>query len=260
MCLDEAIDGHCTDKLCWRKHDAESIEQCKAALGAKRWERKKQWWRKIRGGQKPSTPTTDDTDEAGVDTDKAEIDKGSERKGARKGGMYMLYGSSHGARGQGGSHLTLTARAPHARMTQALAHFERPCGAIGCAAVKLAEEVGAHIEFELTRRCGDIYKDMPSEQPSEQSIEQPSKQLIKQSTEQPTDMPTDKPKEQSIDMDHGKVKPNVSAMTTLEGAHSVFKNIALKSRHMQSKRTSVATSRWRHMCASFGSMHMHRSI
>ena len=34
VCLDEAIDGHCTDERCWRKHDAESIEQYKAALGA----------------------------------------------------------------------------------------------------------------------------------------------------------------------------------------------------------------------------------
>ena len=40
VCLDEAIDGHGMDKQCWRKHDPESIEQYKAALGAKRWEKK----------------------------------------------------------------------------------------------------------------------------------------------------------------------------------------------------------------------------
>ena len=61
-------------------------------------------------------------------------------------------------------------RAPHARLTQALARFERACGAIGRAAVKLAEEVDACIEFELTRRRVGFYKDMPSEQ----SIEQPT--------------------------------------------------------------------------------------
>ena len=99
MCLDEAIDGHCTDKLCWCKHDAESIKQFKAALGTKRWEKQKQWWnwwktRQIRGGRRPSTPTADDTDEAEVDTDKAEINTGSEHTGAKKGGVYMLYGDS----------------------------------------------------------------------------------------------------------------------------------------------------------------------
>ena len=44
VCLGKAIDGHCTDKLCWRKHNAESIEQFKAALGTKRWEKQRQWW------------------------------------------------------------------------------------------------------------------------------------------------------------------------------------------------------------------------
>ena len=79
-------------------------------------------------------------------------------------------------------------------------------------------------------------------------------------TKQPTDMPTDRPKEQFIDMGHGKVKPNMLEMATLEGAHSVFKDIALKSGHMQSKLTSVATSRWLHMRASFKSMRTHQSI
>ena len=46
---------------------------------------------------------------------------------------------------------------------------------------------------------------------------------------QPTDMPTDRPKEQSIDMGYGKMKPDMLVMATLEGAHSVFKDIALKS-------------------------------
>ena len=300
--------------VCWRKHDAESIKQYKAALGAKRWEKQKQWWnrRKTRGGRRPSTPTADDTDEAEVGTDKAKINKGSEHKGAKEGGVYMLYGGS--ARGQGEAHLTLTARAAHARMTQAPARFEQVCGAIGRAAVKLAENVDAHIEFELTRRCGGIYKDMPSEQSIEQPSEQPSKQSIEQSTEQPTDMPimpteqpmdmpimpteqpkdmpieqtnewptnmptkqptdmptgqpmeqptdkpTDKLKEQSIDIDYGKVKPNMSEMATLEGAHLVFKDITLKSGYMQSKRTSVATSRWRHTRVSFGLMRTHLSM
>ena len=147
----------------------------------------------------------------------------------------------------------LTARAPHARMTQALARFERACGAIGRAAVKLAEEVDACIKFELTRRCVSFYKDVLSEQ----SIEQPTDMPI-MPKEQPTDMPTGRPKEQSIDVGHGKVKPNMIEMATLEGAHSVFKGI--KNGHMQSKRASVATSRWRHARASFGSVHTHRSI
>ena len=187
-------------------------------------------------------------------------------------------------------------------MTQALARFERACGAIGRAAVKLAEEVDACIKFELTRRRVSFYKDMlseqsieqptdmpimPKEQPkdmlSEQSIEQPTDMLImlkeqpmdmppKQPTDmpteqptdmptkQPTDMPTDRPKEQSIDMGYGKVKPKLFEMATLEGAHSTFKGIAIKNGHMQSKRASVATSRWRHAHASFGSVRMHRSI
>ena len=75
------------------------------------------------GGRRPSTPTADrdDVDGAKVDTDKAEIDtgSGSKHKGTKKGGVYMLYGGS--ARGQGGSHLTLTARAPHAHIIE-----ERP--------------------------------------------------------------------------------------------------------------------------------------
>ena len=60
-------------------------------------------------------------------------------------------------------------------------------------------------------------------------------------------------------MDYSKVKPNMSELATLEGAHSVFKDITL-SGYMQSKRTSVATSGWRHTRASFGSMHTHQSI
>ena len=165
----------------------------------------------------------------------------------------------------------------HARMTQALARFERACGAIGRAAVKLAEEVDACIEFELTRRRVGFYKDMPSEQsieqptdmpimPKEQPTDMPTKQPTDMLTEQPTDMPmkqltdmpTDRPKEQSIDVGYGKVKPNMFEMATLEGAHSVFKGI--KNGHMQSKRTSAATSRWRHTRAPFGSVRTHRSI
>jgi hypothetical protein len=85
VCLDAAIYGQCTDKQCWRMHDAKLIEQYKAALGTKRWEKNKQWWKRIRAGQKPSTPKADDMDEAEVDTDKAEVDEGSERKDAIKG-------------------------------------------------------------------------------------------------------------------------------------------------------------------------------
>ena len=32
-------------------------------------------------------------------------------------------------------------------------HFKQMCGAIGCAAIKLAEDVNVCIEFELTQRC-----------------------------------------------------------------------------------------------------------
>ena len=60
--------------------------------------------------------------------------------------------------------------------------------------------------------------------------------------EQPTGKLTDKLKEQLIDMDYSKVKPNMSEMVMLEGAHSVFKDITTKSRYMQSKHTSVMTS------------------
>ena len=51
MCLSKAINRSCSDKLCWRKHDAESIEEYKAALGTNCWEMKKQWWkaRQMRG-------------------------------------------------------------------------------------------------------------------------------------------------------------------------------------------------------------------
>jgi hypothetical protein len=296
VCLDVAIDGHCTDKQCWRKHDAESIEQYKAALGMKRWEKKKQWWKRIRAGQKPSTPKADDTDEAKVDTDKTEIDKGSERKGAKKGGMYMLYGDS--ARGQGGSHLTLTVRAPHARMTQALAGFKRACGAVGRAAVNMAEHIDTVISSRIgvsnkplkdvpmkqsTEQPTDVPieqptdvptqppKDVPMEQPTEQPAEVPTQppkdvpttdmpleQPTEVPTEQPTDMPTDKPKEQSMDMHYGEVKPNVSEIATLEGL--VFKDIILESGYKQTERTSVATSRWRRARTPCGSVRTHRSI
>ena len=60
--------------------------------------------------------------------------------------------------------------------------------------------------------------------------------------EQPTDMLTDKLKEQSIGIDYGKLKAIMLEMATLEGAHSVFKDIALKSGYMQSKRTPITTS------------------
>ena len=56
-------------------------------------------------------------------------------------------------------------------------------------------------------------------------------------------MPMDKLKEQSMDMHYVKVKPNVSEMATLR--ELVFKDIILKSGYKQTKRTSVARSRWR---------------
>ena len=50
----------------------------------------------------------DGTDEADleVDTAKAEIDKDSEHKGAKKGGMHMAVLYDDGARDTGGSHMT----------------------------------------------------------------------------------------------------------------------------------------------------------
>ena len=168
------------------------------------------------------------------------------------------------------------------------------CGAIGRAAVKLAEEVEACIKFELTQRCAGFYKDMLSEQsigqPTDMPImskEQPKAMLSKQSIEQPTDMliipkgqpadmltkqPADmlteqqtdmplkqltdmlmgRPKEQSINMGHSKMKPNMIEMAMLEGAHSVFKGIIIKNRHLQSKHASVMMSCGRHAHASFG--------
>ena len=216
VCLSEAIDGHCRDKRCWRKHDCESIKQYKAALGTKHWESEKQWWKQwkkqqIRGGRRPNTPTADDVDcaevnmnKAEVDMDKAEIGTGLRHKGAKKS-VHMLYGSS--ARGQGEAHMTPTARARHANMTQALSHFGRACGAIGRAAVKLAENVDARIKFELNRRRGGSNKDMLSEQSIEQPMDMPtdmpSEQPIEQHTdmpiEQPMDVPTDMPSEQLIE-------------------------------------------------------------
>ena len=85
---------------------------------------------------------------------------------------------------------------------------------------------------------------MSTEQLMDMSTEQLMDMPMGQSMEQPMGKPTDKPKEQSMDMYYGKVKRNVSEMATLEQAHSVFKNIVLKSGYKQTKSTSVATSRW----------------
>ena len=52
------------------------------------------WWKRIRARQKLGTLTADIMDKAEVDMDKAEIDKGSEHKGAKKDGMYMMYSDS----------------------------------------------------------------------------------------------------------------------------------------------------------------------
>ena len=68
-------------------------------------------------------------------------------------------------------------------------------------------------------------------------------------------MLTDKPKQQSMNLHYSKVKPNMSEVVTLEGAHSVFKHIILKSRYKQTKHTSVAMRHWQHACTSFGSVH-----
>ena len=84
----------------------------------------------------------------------------------------------------------------------------------------------------------------PADVPTEQPTDMPPEQPTDVPTEQPMDMPTDKPKEQSMNLHYSKMKPNVSEMVTLEGAHSVFKDIILESRHKQTKHTSVATGRW----------------
>ena len=99
------------------------------------------------GRRRSSTPTADDTDEAEFDMGRAKIDTSSAHKGAKKGGAYMLYGD--GGRGTGSAHITYTARAPHARMTQALAGFKRACGAIGRAAVNMAEHIDTVISSRI---------------------------------------------------------------------------------------------------------------
>lgn len=54
VCLGKAINRLCSDKLCWQKHNAKSIEQCKATLGTNRREMKKRCWkaRQMRGRKK----------------------------------------------------------------------------------------------------------------------------------------------------------------------------------------------------------------
>ena len=91
-------------------------------MGAKHWEKKKQWWKRICARQKPSTPKADDTDEAEVNMGRAKIDTSSVHKGTKKVGMYMMYGD--GGRGTGSMHITYTACALHACMTQALTGFK----------------------------------------------------------------------------------------------------------------------------------------
>ena len=54
-------------------------------MGARRWEQKRQWWKRIHARQKLSTRTADNMDEAEVDMNKAKIDKSSECNGAAKG-------------------------------------------------------------------------------------------------------------------------------------------------------------------------------
>ena len=74
------------------------------------------------------------------------------------------------------------------------------------------------------------------------------------------DMLTGKLKEQLMNLHCSKVKPNMSEMAMLEGAHSVFKDIILESGYKQIKCTSVATSCWQHVRTSFGSVCTHQSI
>ena len=164
-----------------------------------------------------------------------------------------LFGFTSG-RGTGSVHITYTARAPHARMTQALAGFKRACGAVGRAAVNMAEHIDTVISSRIDASNKPL-KDVPMKQSTEQPTDVPTQppkdvpttdmtleQPTEVPTEQPTDMPTDKPKEQLMDMHYGEVKPNVSEMATLEGL--VFKDIILESGYKQTERTSVATSRW----------------
>ena len=93
MCLSKAINRSCSDKLFWQKHDTKLTEQYKAVLGTNCWEMKKWWWkmRQMHGRQRLSTLTADDTDEAEIDMDKAEIDTHLVHKGVKKGGTCMMY-------------------------------------------------------------------------------------------------------------------------------------------------------------------------
>ena len=97
---------------------------------------------------------------------------------------------------------------------------------------------------------------VPTEQPTDMPLEQPTDVP----TEQPVDMPTDKPNEQLMNLQYSKVKPKVSEMATLEGAHSVFKDLILESRYKHTKCTSTATSCWRRVRTSFGLVRTHQSI
>ena len=111
-----------------------------------------------------------------------------------------------------------------------------------------------------TEQPRDMPPEPPRDMPPEQPMDMPPEQPTDVPTEQPTNMPTNKPKEQLMNLQYGKVKPKVSEMAALEGAHSVFKNTILKSGYKQTKRTFVATSRWRRARTSFGSVRPHQSI
>ena len=102
-----------------------------------------------------------------------------------------------------------------------------------------------------TEQPTDMPPEQPTDIPTEQPTDVPPEQPTDVPTEQPTDMLTDKPKEQLMNLQYSKVKPKVSEMATLEGEHSVFKDIILESGYKQTKRTSVATSRWQRACTSF---------
>ena len=106
---------------------------------------------------------------------------------------------------------------------------------LGCPFGITGVSVGCSIEqpTDMPVMLKEQPTDMPTKQPTDMPTEQPTDMPMKQ----PADMLTDRPKGRSIDMGYGKVKPNMFEMATLEGAHSIFKGIAIKNGHMQSKRT-----------------------
>ena len=106
VCLRKAVDGSCTDKLCKRKHDAESIKKYKAALGQDQWELKRKWW-KARAISRDPAPAAAPTRRANATDDKGEADTDSDAKASKSGGRCKLFGDG-GTWRQGSSHFTFT--------------------------------------------------------------------------------------------------------------------------------------------------------